>query len=103
MARWTYLGDKYKSIPIDWEELAKLDYYETYTDEKYSELIVRHLCSYGTEEILVYHPKWDKCFTLLLLGWHGNGNDLKAQIEDIYTKRIHWVSAKNLELVTKIK
>lgn len=49
------------------------------------------------------HPKWDKCFTLLLLGWHVNGNELKAQIEDIYTKRIHWVSAKNLELVTKRK
>ena len=58
MTKWIYLGDNYKSIPIDWEELAKLDYYETYTDEKYSELIVRNLCSYGTEEILVYHPKW---------------------------------------------
>lgn len=95
MAKWTYSGEKYKSIPIDWKE---------FDCEKYKDLIER--CYADTTEhfeVLVYNPKWNKCFTLLSLGWHGNGNELKAQIEDIYTKKIHWVSAKNLELVTKRK
>lgn len=101
MSKWIYNGDRYKSISIDWKEF---DYYNgVLYCEKYNHLIERCYASNGRFEILVYHPKWDKCFTLLLLGWHGNGNDLKAQIEDIYTKRIHWVSAKNLELVTKRK
>lgn len=102
MARWTYLGEKYKSIPIDWKEF---DYYNgALYCEKYKDLIERCYADItGHFEILVYNPKWNKCFTLLSLGWHGNGNELKAQIEDIYTKRIHWVSAKNLELVTKRK
>lgn len=95
MAQWTYSGEKYKSIPIDWKE---------FNYEDYKDLIERcYADSTGHFEVLVYNPKWNKCFTLLSLGWHGNGNDLKAQIEDIYTKRIHWVSAKNLELVTKRK
>ena len=101
MAKWTYLGDMYESIPVNWDEF---DYCDNIYCEKYNHLIERcYAANNGRFEILVYYPKWDKCFTLLLLGWHGNGNDLKAQIEDIYTKRIHWVCAKNLELVTKIK
>lgn len=102
MAKWIYLGEKYKSIPIDWNEF---NYYNgTLYCEKYKDLIERCYAN-STEhfEVLVYNPKWNKCFTLLSLGWHGNGNELKAQIEDIYTKKIHWVSAKNLELVTKRK
>lgn len=102
MARWTYKGDKFKSIPVDWNEFDSL-YGQTYC-EKYNHLIERcYAASTRHFEILVYHPKWDKCFTLLLLGWSGSGKELKAQIEDIYTKKTHWVSAKNLELVTKRK
>ena len=103
MAKWSYLGIKYKSISINWEEYLKMTSHEKCTNEKYKGFIVHCNSCYGTENILVYHPKWDKCFTLLLLGWHGNGNDLKAQIEDIYTKRIHWVCAKTFELVIKRK
>lgn len=70
----------------------------------YMEIVKKYiLVGWPNIQKFMTHPKWDKCFTLLLLGWHVNGNELKAQIEDIYTKRIHWVSAKNLELVTKRK
>ena len=101
MAKWIYNGDKFKSIPVDWNEFD--GYYGRVYCEKYNHLIERCCASNGRFEILVYNPKWDKCFTLLSLGWHGNDNELKAQIEDIYTKKIYWVSAKNLELVTKRK
>lgn len=93
MARWIYNGDKYKSIPVDWNDF---NHYGNIYCEKYNHLIERCYASNGRFEILVYNPKWDKCFTLLSLGWHGNSNELKAQIEDIYTKKIHWVSAKIL-------
>ena len=101
MAKWIYNGDKYKSIPVDWNEFDYDKYGDIYLSG-YSKP-ARVFTEFGTARLIVYNPKWDKCFVLLTLGWHSNRRELKALIEDIYTKRIHWVSAKNLELVTKRK
>ena len=52
--------------------------------------------------VLVYNPKWDKCFNLISLQYSGNNNRLKAYIEDIYTKRYYYVEAKTVELVKEL-
>ena len=99
IARWIYNGDKYRSIPIDWKEF---DYYNgVFYCEKYNHLIESCYASNERFEILIYNPKWDKCFMLLSREWYGN--ELKAQIEDIYTKEYIGYLQKNLELVIKRK
>lgn len=77
---WIYKNKKYASYKVNFDEVK-------FTID---------------ENIVVYHPKWDKCFTLQGLGFHGNGNQLKANITDIYTNKYCWVCAKDLELVKEI-
>lgn len=101
MAKWIYNGEKFKSIPVNWDEF-ELDQCGNIRLNGY-ENTVRVSTEYGEMKLLVCNPKWGKCFALITLGWHGNGNSLKAYIEDVYTKKGYWVCAKSLELVIKRK
>lgn len=73
MTEWIYKGNRYKTVPLP------------------EGVDIQH--------ILVYVPKWDKCFELLTLGHHGNGSREKACIRDIYTQKMCWIESRRLELV----
>lgn len=93
MAEWTYRGREYTTAKTDWNSFSADDIPEKAVkrgDEP---------CDRGL--VLVYHPKWDKCFWLILLGFHGNGSRMKAFIEDVYSGSTNacWVEARSLELV----
>lgn len=79
--KWKYKDEWYGSFPYDWNIDMPVDY---------------------LNKILVYNPKWNKCFWLISLRYSGNGNKLKAYIEDVYSNKHYYVEAKTLEIVKKL-
>lgn len=73
---WKYNGKTYESIPI------KEEYVQYYPIDT-----------------LFYHKRWNKCYYMITMSHMGNGNQMKAQIEDIYTSKIHFCLFRDLELV----
>lgn len=102
MAKWKYKGEWYKSIPFNW---IKVYYGKAPLDirlEAWNPVVV--LSDYTTtNDVLVYMPKHDKCYTIQRFGVMGNSSKLKMCLEDIYTKKHMYVMAKDVELVTRIK
>lgn len=84
--KWKYKGETFISIPHNW-------------NRKFPHGFVKR--DSASTEVLVYNPKWDKCFWVSSLRYSGNGNQLKAYIEDVYTGKYCYVEARKLELVVK--
>jgi len=88
---WKYNGKCYTYLSfkeIDEDTLFKL-------------FNVSKICSDNSP--LVYHIKWDKCFYLESYNYSGNGNSLKAYIEDIYNKKQCYCQFYDLGLVIQIQ
>lgn len=84
---WEFKGKYYKTIKPNWEVFL----YTTNFDYN--------------NPILVYHPKYNKCYYMESLSYRGNGNNLKAYVYSIYDDRgiidksYIYFTANNLELV----
>lgn len=90
---WEYNNAYFSSIHYNWEEFK---YNELPTD------CVKKCSNDKFSEILVYVPKYDKCYWLSSIRYSGNGNRLKAYLTDIYSNRHMYLEAKWVELVIQI-
>lgn len=101
--KWQYKGEWFESIPIDWEEIYKAKYTLNERLSKWNPILIPWENNPNIKDILVYVPKYDKCYTIQSLGIMGNGNKIKMCLEDIYNNKLIYVMAKDVELVIKCK
>lgn len=110
MNSWTYIGRKFR--PMETPTLQEFYDSEYGTFSHFFQSLKRNPPvieiklpddKWFFEAPLVYNPRWDKCFWLTNLRYGGNGNKLKAYIEDVYTHKGYWVEAKQLRFVEEIK
>lgn len=91
--KWTYLGEKYKTIPI-----SKHIYRNEKNDQDIDDSIIRDIID---NKSLVYHTRWDKVFYLKEVKLECRGHRLRARIECIYTQRRYMCSLQDLEIVKR--
>ena len=107
---WTYKGEKFRPMETPTlQEFYDSDYrtFHHFFQSLGGNLPVIEIkfqdSKWFFETPLVYNPRWNKCFWLTDLRYAGNGNKLKAYIEDVYTHKEYWVEAKQLRFVEQMK
>lgn len=96
MAEWFFEGEKYKSVPVDWNTLS-------HEDLKSSKCVRRQIKEFV--DYLVYNKKYDKCYWLEAFGIFGGG----SKVKDVYAEKsrfpgqCHWFTGKEFEIVVKDK
>lgn len=96
---WEYKGENYASFKFDWDIVCKQGNNLT---EIVQSIYHGKIATDGID-VVVYVPKWNKCYKLLNYGVFGRGNQLKCCLEDIYTKQTIYVMARDVNIVVKIE
>lgn len=85
---WVHDGRIYTTQKENWEEISKNNSHEIFKWEK---------------PWVVHIPKWNQEFYLCALGYHGRGNKLKANLQNIRSKKYCWVCAEDMERVVGVE
>lgn len=100
MAEWFFEGERYKSVPVDWNTLS-------HEDLKASRCVRRRKNEFV--DYLVYNKKYDKCYWLEAFGIFGGGSKVKLYVSDVYAEKSrfpyqhYWFTGKEFEIVVKDK